>query len=319
MKHVFIINPKSNSEAFTEKFRHKIEELCVNRGLEFEIKSTAKNLDAENFARQAAEKGDAVRVYACGGDGTVNEVVNGIFGFKNAELAVIPIGTGNDFIRTFGDIKKFFDIETVIDSEARPIDAIKINDRICINIANIGFDAAVVQRVEKLRKKRFVPKAVSYHLGVAICLIKFPKETLKIKFDDGEEQDEKFLLTLFANAQYYGGGYRSASPAKVDDGMMDVITVKNVSRRVFVSNVSAYQKGTIIGTPAGDKILKHRLCRRAVLTKETPFTVCYDGEMLPTTRAEIECMPKSIRFVIPNTVDITALSCFSVERENAVK
>ena len=93
--------------------------------------------------------------------------------------------------------------------------------------------------MEKLRKKRFVPKAVSYHLGVAICLIKFPKETLKIKFDDGEEQNEKFLLTLFANAQYYGGGYRSASPAKVDDGMMDVITVKNVSRRVFVSNVSA--------------------------------------------------------------------------------
>ena len=133
MKHVFIINPKSNSEAFTEKFRHKIEGLCVNRGLEFEIKSTAKNFDAENFAREAAEKGDAVRVYACGGDGTVNEVVNGIFGFKNAELAVIPIGTGNDFIRTFGDIKKFFDIETVIDSEARPIDAIKINDRICIH------------------------------------------------------------------------------------------------------------------------------------------------------------------------------------------
>ena len=107
-------------------------------------------------------------------------------------------GTGNDFIRTFGDIKKFFDIETVIDSEARPIDAIKINDRICINIANIGFDAAVVQRVEKLRKKRFVPKAVSYHLGVAICLIKFPKETLKIKFDDGEEQNEKFLLIYWS-------------------------------------------------------------------------------------------------------------------------
>lgn len=319
MKHFFIINPKSNSEAYTEKFRHRIEEICRRKNLDYEIRLTAKNLDAELFAREAVQSGDAVRVYACGGDGTVNEVVNGIFGFKNAELAVIPIGTGNDFIRTFGDIKKFSDIETAMDSEALPIDAIKINDRICINIANIGFDAAVVQRVERLRKKRFVPKAVSYHLGVAICLIKFPKETLKIKFDDGEELDEKFLLTLFANAQYYGGGYRSASPAKVDDGMMDVITVKNVSRRAFVSNVSAYQKGTIIGTPAGDKILKHRLCRRAVLTKETPFTVCYDGEMLPTTRAEIECMPKSIRFVIPKTVDVSALNCFAEEREKAVK
>ncbi len=314
MKHIFIINPKSNSEAFTEKFRHKIEELCVNRGLEFEIKSTAKNLDAENFARAAAEKGDSVRVYACGGDGTVNEVVNGIFGYRNVELAVIPIGTGNDFIRTFGDIRKFSDIETAIDSEAHSIDAIRINDRICINIANIGFDAAVVQRVERLRKKRFVPKAVSYHLGVAICLIKFPKETLKIKFDDGEEVDEKFLLTLFANGQYYGGGYRSASPAKVDDGLMNVITVKNVSRRAFVRNVSYYQKGTIIGTPRGDRILKHRLCKRAVLTKDTPFTVCYDGEMLSTKRAEIECMPKSVRFVIPHTVDKSALDCFSEGR-----
>ncbi len=108
-------------------------------------------------------------------------------------------------------------------------------------------------------------------------------------------------------------------PQKVDDGMMDVITVKNVSRRVFVSNVSAYQKGTIIGTPAGDKILKHFSLSACRADKGNPFTVCYDGEMLPTTRAEIECMPKSIRFVIPNTVDVTALSCFSVERENAVK
>lgn len=319
MKHFFIINPKSNSEAFTQRFSAKIDALCKKKGLEFEIKFTQKSRDAENFAREAAESGEPVRVYACGGDGTVNEVVNGIFGHENAELSVIPIGTGNDFIRTFGDIKKFSDAEVAMESKAVPIDAIRINDRICINIANIGFDAAVVQRVERLRKKRFVPKAVSYHLGVAICLIKFPKETLKIKFDDGEEVNTKFLLTLFANAQYYGGGYRSASPAMVDDGFMDVITVKNVSRRVFVGNVSAYQKGTIVGTPQGDKILKHRLCRRAVLSKDTPFTVCYDGEMLPTTRAEIECVPRSIKFVIPNTVDVDELNCFVPKEEAELK
>lgn len=319
MKHVFIINPKSNSASFTDKFRHCIETLCEEKGLDYDIFLTAKSRDAENFAREVSDNGEQVRVYACGGDGTVNEVVNGIFGHPNAEFAVIPIGTGNDFIRTFGDCRAFSDIAVAIESEAMPIDAIRINDRICINIANIGFDAAVVQRVERLRKKRFVPKSVAYHLGVALCLIRFPKETLKIAFDDGEATDFRFLLTLFANAQYYGGGYRSASLSRVDDGLMDVITVKDVKRRAFVRNVSAYQKGTLLGTPAAEKLLKYRRCGKAVLTKDTPFTVCYDGEMLSVTRAEIECLPRSVRFVLPKTADTKALNCFSSSEEAAVR
>ena len=100
---------------------------------------------------------------------------------------------------------------------------------------------------------------------------------------------------------------------------MDVITVKDVKRRAFVRNVSAYQKGTLLGTPAAEKLLKYRRCGKAVLTKDTPFTVCYDGEMLSVTRAEIECLPRSVRFVLPKTADTKALNCFSSSEEAAVR
>ena len=92
--------------------------------------------------KTAAESSERLRFYACGGDGTLGEVVNGAAGQVNAEVGLIPIGTGNDFVRNFADAGDFFDIEAQVMGEARAIDLIKCNDRYGINVVNVGFDCA---------------------------------------------------------------------------------------------------------------------------------------------------------------------------------
>ncbi|MDD6160821.1 MAG: acylglycerol kinase family protein, partial [Oscillospiraceae bacterium] len=128
MKHLFIINPnagKKRTERRLERAIHDLEE-------PWEIAYTAKEGDATRFARAAAESGEPVRIYACGGDGTLNAVVNGAAGFDNAAVTNIPLGTGNDFLKIFGPehVARFLDVKALSVGPQAAMDLIDCNGKL---------------------------------------------------------------------------------------------------------------------------------------------------------------------------------------------
>ena len=115
MTHLFIINPAAGSRDRTESYREKIKAACEKRGLRYQIQISSAPGDCRRLARAAAKTGGEYRIYACGGDGTLNEVVAGAAGFDNVSVTVFSGGSGNDFVKAFDDPKAFFDLERLLD------------------------------------------------------------------------------------------------------------------------------------------------------------------------------------------------------------
>lgn len=145
MKHVFIINPTAGKTDSRQKIYDMAEALRTKHDLDVQCILTKKQGHATEIAQRLCDSGEELRFYACGGDGTANEVANGIIGYDNASMTVIPVGTGNDFLKNFGDdLDKFRDAENLWDGPQFPMDAIDVNGRIALTIACSGIDARLI-------------------------------------------------------------------------------------------------------------------------------------------------------------------------------
>ncbi|MBQ6249696.1 MAG: acylglycerol kinase family protein, partial [Oscillospiraceae bacterium] len=139
MKHVFIINPNAGKTDSTRRIYDMADALRKNHGLDVQCILTRRQGHAIELARELCRSGEELRFYACGGDGTANEVANGVIGFPNAAMTVIPVGTGNDFLRNFGDAAALVsDAENLWDSPVQEMDAISVNGRYALTIACSG-------------------------------------------------------------------------------------------------------------------------------------------------------------------------------------
>ena len=148
MKHIFILNPAAGKGTAEAKILPGILAAAKSADIDYEIHRTINAGDACRFVqnRCLSEAERALRFYAVGGDGTLNEVINGAYGFVNAEIGLIPAGTGNDFPRIFKHPEYFSDISKQLTGQAHTIDLIRYNDRYLINMMNIGLDCAVVAK-----------------------------------------------------------------------------------------------------------------------------------------------------------------------------
>ncbi len=155
MRHLFIINPVSGKHQDVNALSAKIRECCTKNMLDFDIYITKAPLAATEMLKKTAASGEQLRAYACGGDGTLNEVVNGAVGYSNVEVTHYPCGTGNDFIRTFGtrDTELFRHLDALVGGKPLPIDLIECNGRYGINICSVGIDARVGGGVKYLTTK----------------------------------------------------------------------------------------------------------------------------------------------------------------------
>ena len=143
MKHFFIVNPAAGKSDRTAEYREMIAAAFAPRGLSYELLVSGAPGECRTLARQAAQSGEEVRLYACGGDGTLNEVVNGVVGYGNAAVTHFPGGSGNDTIKIFDDPAAFTSIERLLDAEEARFDLIRCNDSYALNVLSIGFDARV--------------------------------------------------------------------------------------------------------------------------------------------------------------------------------
>ena len=147
MKHLFIINPAAGSRDRTSEYSAAIRTACDARRLHYEIRVSMGPGDCTRIAREAAAAGEELRIYACGGDGTLNEVVTGVVGYHNAAVTLYSGGSGNDFVRMFNEPKAFSDLDRLLDAEESEFDLIRVNGDYSLNICSVGLDARIAAAV----------------------------------------------------------------------------------------------------------------------------------------------------------------------------
>jgi diacylglycerol kinase (ATP) len=310
MKNYFIINPNAGRKRKKAALLGRIEQAAAQTGLECEVYFTRSMSDGENFVRKTCNENpdEIFRFFGCGGDGTLNEVVNGICGFDNAVAGNVPLGTGNDFARAFGSLKNFADIKAQLLGNIREVDLIRCTYeldgqrivRYCDNMINIGFDSNVVAKAAEIRKGGIVTGSAAYLLGVGVILIGKKGADLRIELDNGYVHDGPLLLTAAANGRYCGGGVQSSPESLVDDGMIEVSVIKEISRSKFISLYPSYSKGTHIDRLTAEGILDYHSVRRLKITSNTgTMKVSNDGEIISPHSLELEVVPKAIKFSVP--------------------
>lgn len=325
MKNIFVLNPASGRRNHGNEILRQIRDAAERVGADFDVYFTKASGDAYRFIRETCEmRGGAagdnaptasvsadgpIRFYGCGGDGTVNELVNGAYGFDGVEVGVIPQGTGNDYIRNYGDPKVFLDIERQLLGESRYSDLIQyraengdeVTEGLCANMFNIGFDSHVVATTDKVKTFPLISGSMAYLASVFITLAKKKETALVVEYPDGTVYDDNVLLLSVANGCFCGGGIKGVPRSILDDGLMDVSLVRGgVSRSFFVRLFPKYQKGTHLEDPRIEgRIIYRQEPELTVTCKGNDLTLCVDGEISKQKKVTFRVIPKAIRFIVP--------------------
>ena len=298
MKHIFIINPTAGKTDSRQKIYDMAESLRQKHGLDVQCILTKKQGHATELAKKLCETGETLRFYACGGDGTVNEVANGIIGYDNAAMTVIPVGTGNDFLKNFGDdMEKFRDAENLWDGPQFPMDAIDVNGRVALTIACSGIDARVARDVHKYSESPLMDGKGSYIYSLAVnFLFKGIGTHWTITLDDVTTEGDWSLVSV-CNGRYYGGGFMPVAEARMDDGVLNTLVVREVNRRTFLKFVGPYSRGEYAKFPE----YAHCSCPKVVhIHSEKPDIVtCLDGESVVNSDVTIKLHDKKLNFFGP--------------------
>ena len=310
MQHIFIINPHAGKKDQTGRI-YEMADRLRQHGLTCQCLLTQRSGGAEEIARRLVSSGEEVRLYACGGDGTLNEVVNGAAGFDNAAVTCIPIGTGNDFLKNFGpDAAKFTDAENLWDGEVHPLDLIDCNGRQCLTIACSGIDARVAESVHELGDSPLLSGRGSYLAAVAVnFLFRGIGQHWRVTLDD-EVIEDGFALVSMCNGRYYGGGSMPVPEARMDDGVLETILVKNVPKRTFARMFPAYSAGEYWKFP---HIARMVTSRQVVITAspgEADIVTCLDGESLRSREVRLVLAEKRVNFFGPKGCSPNATAGF---------
>lgn len=300
MKHYFIINPVAGKGTAVQVFTGKIQQAFLHRQEPYEIHITQSVGDATNFVRETCKtQQGALRFYACGGDGTLCEAVNGAAGFPFASVTSVPCGSGNDFVRNFEG--GFQALDGLIDAQDERIDLMRFADGAYgINMCNVGFDANVALNMAKFKSLPLVSGHMAYQLSLIYCLLQKMSYPLKVVLDDSEVIQGEFLFTTIGNGCYCGGGFKGVPDAVINDGLLDLCVVKKLSRPKFLSVVSIYKEGRHLQEKALEPYLYYRKARKIEVVSEKPFAVSIDGESNLRKNLCVEVQPGALRFASPS-------------------
>lgn len=304
LKHYFVVNPTAGKGLRATFVKDTIEPACKKTGIDYEIYYTKAAGDGIRFVKETAAKGDPCRFYACGGDGTLYEVVNGAYGFKNAEVAVVPLGSGNDWTRLFGDLDIFLDIEGQINGKAIPLDCITCDDgknvEVAINQASMGFDADACAVQGQMKKLPGVAGHLSYYLGGVYCMFSKVNNRYHITID-GKEQDGNYVFAVGCNSRWYGSGIKVAPFAMPDDHLMDVVLMKKDMPWIMMFFIMMFDWQNNEDTHVHCTHCEYIRAKQLIIhdNKETNNHTNIDGECHRTNDLKIDLIEDGLTFVVP--------------------
>lgn len=307
MRHVFIVNPISGKADASGTLVPQIIQAAVYLNLDYQILLTEKPGHGVELARQQAEQGTDVRLYACGGDGTLNEVLRGSLGYGNVQVACVPCGSGNDFVRNFGGSKPFLDLENLIQGDAVPMDLIETDQGLAAAICSAGLDAQVAYGIPKFRRIPLCGGSMAYKMSILQAVSGKLGHRLRIHADDEVITDD-FLMLALCNGSTYGGGFCAAPQACMNDGLLELVMVRKISRLQIARLIGDYKKGLHM---QGDQvaaayrniILYRRVHRMRLETLDgQPIVVTRDGECAPYNHLRAQVLPAAAQVVLPRSV-----------------
>ncbi len=305
MRYFFVVNPNSRNRQ-TSKLWPEIEDRLKANLFDFESKFTTRPLEAIEIASYAASK-DFDVIVSVGGDGTNNEVLNGIMntklkGNKNLLLGFIPQGTGGDFRRTV-NLSSGIDaaISTLKNAVRKKIDIGKIrflnhekeiSERYFLNICSFGISGLVDYYVNHTTK--LFGGKISFIIGTLRGIFNYQNTPANIIVDEKKLGEMNITLVAVANGRYFGGSMMVAPDARLDDGLFDIIIMKNISKFRFIKDGQKIYRGKHIIPPD-----VFALKGRQLKVNEEGLYIDLDGEDVGTTPAEISIIPEAIDIIVP--------------------
>ena len=296
MKHLFIVNPTAGGEDKTAAVRAQVEAAFASRTEPWEVYVTKAPLDAIDKIRAEAERGEELRVYACGGDGTFNECVNGAALRPNVAVCPFPTGTGNDFCRLFGeDAPLFRNLAALLDGSVRPIDLIDCGGRYGVNICSVGIDARIGTGVHEFSRFPLVKGSFAYVVSAAVNMFRGIAQPMRIRC--GETCiDGPVTLACACNGQYYGGGFHPSLTARPDDGEMDIFIAGKVSLLQFAALIGKYAKGQAAEMTG---LVTHLKGQELSIEFEREDVVNLDGEAVYARSLTMKLVPAALNLIVP--------------------
>ena len=295
MTHLFIINPAAGSRDRTKDYSETIKKICGQRGISYRIEVSAAPGECTRIAREAAETGEQYRIYACGGDGTLNEVVAGAAGFDNVAVSVFSGGSGNDFVKIFSEPKAFFDLERLLDAEETTFDLIQCNDDISLNICSVGLDARIGTDVANYKRIPLLSGFRAYAVSTLVNVFRGIAEHYVVELD-GETIDQEYTMICACNGRFYGGGFNPVPEADPTDGLMDVLLINKVSVLKVAQVIGKYKAGRYAEL---HNLVRHFRTKQVVIRCDKPTPINLDGELRVSDTVTFRIADKKIRFFYP--------------------
>ena len=293
--HLFIINPAAGSRNRTDEYSEVIHKVCRARKLSYEIRVSTAPGECTRIAREAAETGKELRIYACGGDGTLNEVVCGVAGYDNTAVTVFSCGSGNDFAKLFDEPKAFFDLNRLMDADEVTFDLIRCNDDFSLNICSVGLDARIGHDVANYKRLPLLSGFRAYAVSTVVNVIKGIHEHYVVEID-GERIDGRQTLICACNGKFYGGGFCPVPTANPTDGKLEVLLIRDVSRLKVAQVVGAYKAGKYADFP---NLIRYFQTDRVKIFCDKETGINLDGEKREATVIDMRVADEKLRFFYP--------------------
>ena len=298
MKHVFIINPTAGKKDCTARMMDMAKALAVRHGLDVECILTKRPGHAMETARSLAERGEPLRIYVCGGDGTANEAANGVAGYEKAAMTCIPVGTGNDFLKIFGTENKgrFTDLKALSEGPQAAMDLIDCNGTLGIDIVCVGLDSRIAVDKDKYNALPLVSGIGAYILALLENVI-FKSIAQPTAVDCGDLHfDGETTIVCVCSGRYYGGGFMPVGDNMPDDGLLETLVVRKVSRATFFRLVGRYAQGKYRDYP---DLIWYRQGEAVTIKGRKELVAVVDGEALRAREMTIGLSEKKVNFFYP--------------------
>ncbi len=295
IRHIFVINPAAGKPESTRRLEEQIARLSVPH----EVFYTREAGDARVIAEEAAKAGQPARIYACGGDGTLNEVVNGAAGHDFLAVTSVPKGTGNDFLKLFGpDYRRlFYDLEALAVGPQTPFDLMDCNGLLGLDVVCAGVDARIAAGVHRYKDLRFVSGKGAYILSLVENIFwRGINRPMTVRMGEQVWKESPTAILCICNGRHYGGGFMPVADAMPDDGVLDVLRVGRVSLFTFLRLVGQYAKGLYWKYP---RLIDEYHGQEVSFSAREEITVVVDGEVMRDTAFTVRLSEKKVNFFYP--------------------
>ena len=275
MKYIFLINSFSVKNE-VENVVKRIDILAKTLDLDYEIRINSKELSTESILKEYQKEKNII--VSLGGDGTLNRVLNGIYGTENV-LSLLPLGTGNDFSKSVNEQMK---------EGINKVDVVKINDTYFINLVCFGIDADIAND-ETFVDSKFIPRSQRYNASIVTNFLNYQGKHMRISADNQIFEND-YATVAVCNGKYYGRGFIMGPHARIDDGILDVYMIDDMNKLSLINAILKLKNGKHETHPKVSTFQTNKL----LIESDKPITCNYDGEKMTSKRFNIEVIPEGI-------------------------